>query len=151
MLDARAADPIHSAAALHKSTFSRDNPRCDPKREEGARMKIVLCEASEHPHIAYEELDGSREGDFFLDDKGIVRYAHPADGHVWFVAPDPTSFRVAVEYWIGYLDGESRSQAVGRTAALDTLRTALTRLDLLPDRPDALWPVLLEQAEAGLL
>jgi len=114
-------------------------------------MKIVLCEASEHPRIAYEELDGCREGDFFLDDEGIVRYVHPGDGHVWFAAPDSTSFRVAVEYWIGYLDGESRSQAVGRTAALDTLRTALTRLDLLPDRPDALWPVLLEQAEAGLL
>lgn len=114
-------------------------------------MRIVLCDPSEHPHLAYEELDGSREGDFFLDDKGIVRYTHPGDGHVWFVAPDLASFRAAVEYWIGYLDGGSRSEVVGRTAALDTLRTALTRLDLLQDRPDALWPVLLEQAEAGLL
>ncbi len=114
-------------------------------------MKIVMCEASEHPHLAYEELDGNREGDFFLDAEGVVRYAHPGDGHVWFAAPDPTSFRVAVEHWVGYLEGGSKAEAVGRVAALDTLRSALTRLELLQDRPDALWPVLLEQAEAGLL
>ena len=114
-------------------------------------MRIILCDASEHPRIAYEELDGSREGDFFLDAEGVVRYAHPGDGHVWFAAPDPTSFRRAVEHWIVYLDRGSKAQAEGRVAALDSLRNALTRLELLPDRPDALWPVLLEQAEAGLL
>src|SRR4030067_589230 len=79
-------------------------------------MRIILCDASDHALIAYEEREGSREGDFFLDAEGVVRYAHPGDGHVWFAAPDPTSFRRAVEHWIVYLDRGSKAQADGRGA-----------------------------------
>ena len=114
-------------------------------------MKIVLCEPTEHPRIAYEDQDGSREGEFFLDSQGVVRYSHPGDGHVWFAAPKAASFLEAVDSWEAYLVSASLPDTTGRAAALDNLRSTLTRLDLLQDRVDALWPVLLEQAEAGLL
>jgi len=114
-------------------------------------MKIVLCTAAEAPRIAYEDLDGSREGEFYLDPEGIVRFSHPADGHVWFAAPDVASFRSAVECWNKYRGTGSVSGSVAQRAAVDLLRERLSTMGLLPDRPDALWPILLEQVEAGLL
>ncbi len=114
-------------------------------------MKIVFCPPDDAPRIAYEEMEGSREGDFFLDEGGVVRFSHPADGHVWFAAPDAASFRIAVALWNAYRETGDSSDTDVRRAAVESLSEGLARLGLLPDRLDALWPVLLEQAQAGLL
>jgi hypothetical protein len=113
-------------------------------------MNIVFCAPEEAPRIAYEEVEGSHEGDFFLDEGGVVRFSHPADGHVWFAAPDPQAFRLAVEMWNAFRQAGSLPGQEARLAAVENLRQGLSRLGLLPDRPEALWSVLLEQAEAGL-
>ncbi len=114
-------------------------------------MKIVFCPPDDAPRIAYEEQEGAREGDFFLDEVGIVRFSHPADGHVWFAAPDAASFRTAVAIWNEYRQAGSAPGQDAHLARVESLREGLASLGVLPDRPDALWPVLLEQAQAGLL
>jgi hypothetical protein len=114
-------------------------------------MKIVFCPPDDAPRIAYEEQEGSHEGDFFLDDRGVVCFSHPADGHVWFAAPDAASFRKAVAVWNNYREVGSEPGQEAHIAAVESLRAGLTALGVLPDRADALWPVLLEQAQAGLL
>ncbi len=115
-------------------------------------MRIVLLSRPEGNVIARENQLGRLEGEFVVDPDGRVYYHHPWDNKPWFSGEDAETFRQATEAWNRYCDEGQKCQSEQEgKEAVDKLRDELSRLALLEAWPDNIWPVLLEQAEFGLL
>jgi hypothetical protein len=101
--------------------------------------------------IGWEEQFGERAGRFVILPTGSVVYRHPEDSREWFAGGTAKQFREAARAWNLYQDAVVGLPESKQLATVDQLRRDLERMGVLTEQPDALWPVLLEQAEAGLL
>ena len=114
-------------------------------------MRIVLLPAPADEVVAWEEQFGEREGRFVSLPNGSVVYRHPEDNRDWCAGLTLDQFQEAARFWNRYTEEVVGLSEPEQLAAVAWLRAGLERVGVLTDEPDALWPVLLEQAEAGLL
>lgn len=114
-------------------------------------MRIVLLPSPEGEVIAREDQDGHFEAEFVVTAEGHVLYRHPWD-RPWFAGQDAASFREAATAWNRYCDeGRDCQTDENNDVLVERLRSELSRLGMLDDRPDNLWTCLLEQAQDGLI
>jgi hypothetical protein len=114
-------------------------------------MRITLLKRPRGDTIAREDGSG---GEFFLRDDGTVGYRNADDPHEWFVNDDEPAFRMCVAAFHRY--NEQVRDAAGddegaQLAVVRRLADDLSKLGALPKRKRAFWPVVLEQAEHGML
>jgi hypothetical protein len=114
-------------------------------------MYIVLLPSPAGAVVAWEEACGQREGQFIALSTGSVVYQNPADTNDWWAGASLQQFREAAGAWNRYRNEVGDLPEPEQLARVDQLRAELAAIGVLTDEPNALWPVLLEQAEQGML
>jgi hypothetical protein len=114
-------------------------------------MRITLLPSLEGDVIAWQEQFDRREGLFALAAVAGVVYRHRDDQRVWFAGHSEEQLRAAAEAWNAYTEAVAAVPDIMQRVVVDHLRDELTRIGVISVRPDSIWDVLLEQADAGML
>jgi len=95
---------------------------------------------------------GDLEGEFYLDSSGSVVFRHPSDQQRWYVNRSIEAFRESADALNDY--SEEVADVSGEAEQLkvvERLRAVLTQIEPLDPADNSFWPVVLEQAENGML
>ena len=115
-------------------------------------MKIEILDRPDGEIIARELNVDSFVGDFVCVNDGSILYRPPTGAAPVYVSPDLATFTACVHAWNAYVDSVARLDSeVEQLTEVERLRSKLTALGQLPGAPESFWPLLMEQADCGML
>jgi hypothetical protein len=112
----------------------------------------MRIEFFEHPLAGAIAREDASDGEFFVRDDGTVCYRNVPARDVRFVSANESVFRQAVAAFHRYnADVVTTRDEEGQMVFVRRLVEDLQALGALPGSPEAFWPLIVEQAEHGML
>jgi hypothetical protein len=132
---------------------------CDGSARYICRSESVVCyqvtmqiEFLEHPEADTIAREDASSGEFFLRGDGTVWYRNALAPGACFVSGNEYAFRHAVEALHRYIAGVVSNDAGEKQMIfVRRLTEDLRSLGALSSPPDSFWPLIVEQAEHGMI